>query len=511
MSEAPRSPDARETPPAPEALDVDPEMVVEVVGEESVVAWPLWWRARQEVGTKRRRDGGHNPWLLLATVLTGLFATGFSVTILAVSIPEIADDLGSTTSVLTFVITGPFLAIALAMPLLGKLGDVRGHRRIYLLGLSGFAVATACTALAWSAPSLIALRVIGAVFGAATGPASMAMILHAFAPGQRAKAMGWWSLVSAGAPVMGLVVGGPLVDAIGWRGIFLVQAPLAALAVVIGWFVLPETQRARHAAIDWKGAALLAVTTVSGLGALQLGGQVGWTEPLLLIPLAIAVAAAVAFVFAERVATTPLIPLELVRRRNFGASVTSQALSNFGYMGGYIVTPILVQEIFGFSVGQTSFAMAVRPLTFSITAPIAGYVAVRIGERRCALAGSTLLVLSMIGFVLASLQESLALMFVSLAVGGLSQGVSVPSLVTVAANDIDTPDLGVGNAAQQMMSQIGAVAGIQTMSSVSTSATTGAFAIAYTIGGVSAVGSFLAAIRIRRTPPRPTMEIVRAA
>src|SRR6185436_8662176 len=237
MSGAPRSPDGRETPPTPEALDIDPEMVVEVVGEESVVAWPLWWRAR----TERRRDGGHNPWLLLATVLTGLFATGFSVTILAVSIPEIADDLGSTTAVLTFVVTGPFLALALAMPLLGKLGDVRGHRRIYLLGLSGFAVATACTALAWSAPSLIALRVIGAVFGAATGPASMAMILHAFAPGQRAKAMGWWSLVSAGAPVMGLVVGGPLVDLIGWRGIFIVQAPLAAAAVVIGFFVLPET------------------------------------------------------------------------------------------------------------------------------------------------------------------------------------------------------------------------------------------------------------------------------
>ncbi len=511
MSEVPRSPDARETPRTSEALDLDPEMVVEVVGEESVVAWPLWWRARQEMKTKRRRDGGHNPWLLLATVLTGLFATGFSVTILAVSIPEIADDLGSTTSVLTFVVTGPFLAIALAMPLLGKLGDVRGHRRIYLLGLSGFAVATACTALAWSAPSLIALRVVGAVFGAATGPASMAMILHAFAPGQRAKAMGWWSLVSAGAPVMGLVVGGPLVDAIGWRGIFIVQAPLAALAVVIGWFVLPETERASHTSIDWKGAALLAVATVSGLGALQLGGQIGWTEPLLLIPIAIAITAAAAFVFVERAATTPLIPLELVRRRNFGASVTSQALSNFGYMGGYIVTPILVQEIFGFSVGQTSFAMAVRPLTFSITAPIAGYVAVRIGERRCALAGSTLLVLSMLGFVFASLQESLALMFVSLAVGGLSQGVSVPSLVTVAANDIDTPDLGVGNAAQQMMSQIGAVAGIQTMSSVSTSATTSAFAIAYTVGGVSAVGGFLAAMRIRRTPPRPALEMVRAA
>src|SRR5580765_521523 len=113
MSEVPGSPDRRAVPPAPEALELDPEMVVEVVGEESVVAWPLWWRARQDMKTKRQRDGGHNPWLLLATVLTGLFATGFSVTILAVSIPEIADDLGSTTAVLTFVVTGPFLALTL--------------------------------------------------------------------------------------------------------------------------------------------------------------------------------------------------------------------------------------------------------------------------------------------------------------------------------------------------------------------------------------------------------------
>jgi MFS family permease len=150
-------------------------------------------------------------------------------------------------------------------------------------------------------------------------------------------------------------------------------------------------------------------------------------------------------------------------------------------------------------------------LTFSVTAPIAGYVAVRVGERRCAIAGAILLVLSMIGFVIASLQESVALMFVSLAVGGLSQGVSVPSLVTVAANDIDAADFGVGNAAQQMTSQIGAVAGIQTMSSVSTSASTDAFAIAYTVGGIAAVGGLVAATRIRRTPPRPALEVVRAA
>ena len=469
------------------------EVVVDYVGEEPTIAWSNWWRARQE--PRGTRD--HSPWFLLAVVLTGLFATGFSVTILAVSLPDIADDLGSSTSVLTFAVTGPFLALALAMPVLGKLGDVHGHRRVYLLGLTGFAVATATTAFSWSSTSLIVLRVIAATAGAATGPASMAMIMHAFAPGERAKAMGWWSLVGAGAPVMGLVVGGPLVDAIGWRAIFIVQAPLAALAVLLGAFVLPETARTAHTTIDWWGAALLAVATVAGLGMLQFGGDVGWTQPPLLALVAVAVVAFVAFVHVERRAPMPLIPPVIMRRRNFGASVSAQWFANFGYMGGYIVTPLLVQEIFGFSVGQASLAMALRPLMFSLTAPIAGYVAVRIGERRCARFGTSLLVVSMATFLAASLCESLALVFVGLAIGGVSMGVAVPSLVTVAANDVESADLGVGNAAQQMVAQIGAVAGIQTLSSVSASGSNDAFALAYAIGGASAIMGALAALRVR--------------
>src|SRR5436190_1176917 len=94
-----------------------------------------------------------------------------------------------------------------------------------------------------------------------------------------------------------------------------------------------------HRRIYLIGLSGFAVATVSGLGALQLAGQLGWTEPLLLVPATIAVAATIAFVRAERVAATPLIPLDLVRRRNCGASISAQGLSNFAYMGGYIVTP----------------------------------------------------------------------------------------------------------------------------------------------------------------------------
>lgn len=473
--------------------ELDPELLVDFVGEEPTFAWPLWWRARRAEPPTRERS----PWFLLAVVLTGLFATGFSVTILAVSLPEVADSLDSSASFLTFAVTGPFLALALAMPVLGKLGDVHGHRRVYLMGLSGFAVATLATAFAWSAPSLIALRVVAAIGGAATGPASMAMVMHAFPRRERAKAMGWWSLVGGGAPVIGLVAGGPLVDAIGWRAIFLVQAPLAGLAVVLGALVLPETTRRPSAEIDWWGAGLLAAATVAGLGALQFGGEIGWTNPWLLVPLTIAAVAFVAFLRVERRVAAPLIPPVLLRQRNYGASVTAQWFTNFAYMGGYIVTPVLVQVMFGFSVGQASFAMVIRPLMFSITAPVAGYVAVRAGERRVALFGTTLLVVGMATFFAASVWETLALVFVGLAVGGVAHGASSPCLVTVAANDVAHEDLGVGNAAQQMVAQIGTVAGIQAMSSVSVAHNSSGFATAYAIGIVAAIGSVLATMRIR--------------
>jgi len=187
----------------------------------------------------------------------------------------------------------------------------------------------------------------------------------------------------------------------------------------------------------------------------------------------------------------------LLRQRNYGASVTAQWFTNFAYMGGYIVTPVLVQEMFGFSVGQASFAMVIRPLMFSLTAPFAGYVAVRVGERRVALFGTTLLIVGMATFFAASVWETLALVFVGLAVGGVAHGAASPCLVTVAANDVAHEDLGVGNAAQQMVAQIGTVAGIQAMSSVSVGHSSSAFATAYAIGIVAAIGSVLATLRIR--------------
>lgn len=469
-----------------------PAFVGEAPGgdEVPVVGWPFLFEHR----LRRLHSGDRSPWWVLVAVLTGLFATGFSITILAVSLPKVAHDLHSSPEDLTWVVTGPLLGLALMMPLMGKIGDTRGHRRVYLIGFAGFTIGAACTALAWNGPALIAIRTIGSLPGAAIGPASMALIMQAFPEEDRVKAMGWWSLVGAGAPVIGLVVGGPVVAALGWRAIFIAQAPISMLALGLAYFVLRETPRREREPLDLAGAATLAGATVAALLSLTIGSRIGYSSPAVLVLAASAPLLLWWFIRIESRADQPLLPLRFFRERNFSASLVAQFCANFAYMGGFIVTPLLVQSRFGFTVAATSWAMACRPLTFSITAPGSGYLAAKVGERRAGLTGTTLLVASMGVFVVAVMTDTVGLVFAGLALSGLAMGTSMPSLVTVVANTVEVGDLGVANAAQQMVGQIGTVAGIQLLSTINGGSGDAApFAAAYLVGGVVAAGGAVAA------------------
>jgi EmrB/QacA subfamily drug resistance transporter len=468
--------------------------------EVPIVAWPFLFQHRLH---HRLRASDRYRWWVLVTVLTGLFATGFTITILAVSLGTVATDLGTSSTSLTWVVTGPLLGLALAMPLCGKLGDVWGHRRIYLLGFAGFTVGAALTALAWSGPALIAIRVLGSLPGAAIGPASMALIMTAFPEDDRVKAMGWWSLVGAGAPVIGLVAGGPIVEAVGWRAIFVAQVPLSLLALVLAAIVLRETPRRARVPIDVAGAVSLAVATVAALLGLTFGAQRGFADPVALALFTLAPLALWWFVRVERRAAHPLLPLGFFRRPSFTPSLVAQFCANFAYMGGFIVTPLLVERRFGYTVAATSLAMVCRPLSFSLSAPVAGYVAARTGERRAAITGTVLLALSMLLFVGAVRLDAIGLVFAGLLLSGLGMGTSSPSLVTVVANAVDEHDLGVANAAQQMVAQIGTVAGIQVLATIQgDSARAGPFVAAYALGAVVAVLAAVAARFVRDSRAR---------
>ena len=490
-----RTPDARSAEP-----DDEHDRIVDFgsgagSNEVTVVPWALMFR-RRLVGHDRYR------WVVLWTVLAGLFSVNVTFTILAVALDDIASDLGTTENTLTWVITAPLLAFGVAAPALGKAGDMFGHKRVYLLGMAGALVCALGSALAWGPLPLIAIRALGGLEGAATGAASMALVMRVFDRGERVKAMGWWSLVGAGGPVLGVVIGGFLLEIVSWRILFLCQMPLVAVALVLGVLVLPETARSGAQRFDIAGAATLALGITALLFAINRGPELGWSHWTVTLAFALSPVFLGLFVRIELRTDAPLISLDYLRRRAFVAPVASQALANFAYMGGFILAPSLLQSVYGYGDSRVGLTVIARPLSFSLLSPIAGYLAVRIGDRTSAVAGTAFVAASMLVFASLGAETADWVIIAALALSGVGLGVSSPSIAASVANSVDDADLGIASAAQQLMTQVGLVAGIQLMKTVQSSITgtargaaaLGGYRAAYLLGAaVCAAGIVLAA------------------
>jgi EmrB/QacA subfamily drug resistance transporter len=479
------------------------ELITEASGADEVVVvpWPILWRERI---AQRAEGSGRYPWLVLAVALTGLFSVGFTITILSVSIPAIADDLGAPDATLTWVITGPLLAYAVVGPAAGKLGDLYGSRRMYLLSLLAVMVFAGLTALAWSAGALIAFRVLGAAVGAATGPSSLAMINKLFPPERRAQALGYWSLVAAGGPVIGVVAGGPIVEAFGWRWIFIAQVPITLVALVIGFLVLPETDRRDDVRFDLGGSVLIGLGVGALLYGLNRGPALGWAEPQVVVAFVLSPVFLAGFVWWERRIDHPLVPLEYFGRRNFAFPIVNQFFTNFAYMGGFVITPLLLQNVMDYSQTRTGLLSIARPLAFSIAGPVAGYLATRVGERKNAVFGSLLITGSMLGLATVGPGSSDLVVVATLALSGVGMGTVAPSMAASVANAVRDEDLGVASAAQQMMAQVGVVSGIQILQTVQQArepavGAVSSYHVAYLVGAVAAVIGTVFALFVRST------------
>ena len=440
--------------------------------------------------------GGRYPRWVLLVALSGMFATTFPVTVLALAVPTIAGDFGVDEAGLAWLITLPVLASALSLPVLGKLGDLHGHRKVFIGGFALALVTTALTATATSPASLIAWRTLSQVAGGSTMPSSLALINSVHHGEERARAMGWWSMIAAGAPVVGLTVGGPVIDAVGWPTLFLMQAVLMVVPVVASWLVLRETPR-RAARFDVAGAVVLA----AGLGPLLLAvdraPEWGLVAPPTLACLGVAAAGLVAFVVIEPRVAAPLVPLAFFRSRATTSTLGVACLSSAAYMGAFFLASLLLVKQFGYSLTSAVPILSIRPALYAVSSPLGGWVTARAGSRVAAVSGGLVMAVGLTGLAVGAATSSLAVVIVG---GFLPQGVGFgllrPAISTALADAVEERDLGVAGATERLAGQLGVAFGITVLATVYGSEVD-RFPAAFAVGALFALLGALSSLGLR--------------
>jgi MFS family permease len=324
--------------------------------------------------------------------------------------------------------------------------------------------------------------------------------------------MGWWAMVAAGSPAIGLVLGGLLIDIWGWRVLFLLQAALMAVAVLVALVVLRETPRRTAPRFDYLGAGALMVGTGSLMYALSQGPQLGVGDPRVLLALVVAPLGFYAFVQAERRAVAPLLPLEFFRRHDFSASIVGSLFTGASYMGAYFITPFMLIGVFDYSVAQTSWVLLIRPVVFAASSPLGGWLAARIGNRTTAVLGDAILGAGLLVLAGGAATTSLAVVMGGLVLQGLGHGIVRPPVSTSLANSVDESDLGIAAAAERMSFQVGSSFGITLLTVVYANADTSAsFVRVFGVATLLAAMSLIAVSFLRRGVVRSAADVLSPA
>lgn len=414
------------------------------------------------------------------------------MTIIGASLSDIADGLDTTNATLSWAVTAPFLGLAAGTTVFGTIGDSWGHRRMLIMGLAVFTAATAVCGLAWNPLSFIAFRALVGIGGAMMIPNGMAILMAAFPVNQRARAMGWFQFAAVGGPAIGLVTGGALVDALGWRAIFAVYTPIAAVGLLVSVLVVRPTRRGEPKPVDIAGALSLVATVVILMVALDRGATVGFDHPVALGLMALVPVAIGAFVAIERGKAHPMTPLEWFGRRNFTGPMVASATANAAYMGGFILAPQLLQERYGYSLTAATVFLVVRLIFYSLSSPVGGRLTATRGERWTSTLGTGLVVVAMVAFAAGSLTDAVVFVVLGLALAGAGLGVAGPAYQVSVVGAVPIANLGAATGMFQTLTSLGTATGIQVLVlAAGEDATGSAFASAFWLGAaVAAVGLF---------------------
>jgi MFS transporter, DHA2 family, methylenomycin A resistance protein len=435
---------------------------------------------------------GRSGWAPLAPACLGYFFVLLDVTVVNVSLANMAGNLGTSRDGLQWVVDGYALVLASVMLSAGDIADLIGRRRVFLAGLVLFGASSVICALAPGVPILVAGRAIQGLGAAAILPTSLAIINHAFADSEeRTRAIGFWAALGSLALVAGPLAGGLLVDSVGWRAIFWLNLPLVAVAFALTLWLVQESSDPKERSVDVRGQ-LFATGMLAGLVFFLIeGGRLGWAVPPVVTALVVALVSAAVFIRTELRRRNPMLELDYFENRTFAAANAGSGLMNLGTLGALFAFSIYLQQQQGESPIQAGLHILPWVGTLAIFAVLGGRIAERLGSRLPAGLGLLVTGLAMIAVALMPSQDGSAAL-IALAVAGIGLGIATPALVSAATAAVPAPRAGMAAAVNNTARQAGGAIGVALIGAIG--AIQAAMAVA---GGILLLGGTVGLSLIR--------------
>jgi EmrB/QacA subfamily drug resistance transporter len=429
-------------------------------------------------------------WTLLAVALA-TFMTYLDNNIINVAIPTIQRDLHLSQSGIEWVVSAYILVFAGLLLAGGRLADLFGQRRLFILGLAVFTGASLMAGLVGQVDLLIAGRALQGLGAALLTPTTLAILAATYPePKEQARAVGAWSAVGAVALAVGPLLGGVLAQDVDWHWIFFINVPVGIATLWLGARSIAAFERPARRSVDIQGVAASAATLMTLTYALIQGPQIGWTSPAILAAFAASVIAAVTFVLVERSAADPMIDLTLFTNRTFTGATIALMLWAFGLFGIYFFTSLYLQQVLGFSAVTSGIAFVPMAVLMAFGAAVSDRVAAAFGAHRTVGGAMGLMGAGIVSISLLGAGASFGELMPGFAIIGIGGGLTIPLTATIL-DSMPADRAGVASAVFNASREVAGLLGITVIGVILRARQT-----AELHAGHSSVSSFLSGYRL---------------